>query len=201
MRAYPRALNRVIIFAVALVLLAAGVSLIAAAALPLAAKQWEATGSAIEQWWTSTSRQSVVLGQDFSWMSILLVALGIIATILLLGIVFNQGGGRAHNLRDPYADERGQTRLTTGFLSDLVSQQVAQNRWIHSVSASSYLIRKQPVIALDFITFKGASPDEVARDAHELVSDLDQILGKQHPVYVHIKTNWQSNVSTRKRVK
>ena len=201
MKNYPRALNRVFTFIVALLLLAAGAGLITAAFLPGVAQQWDHIGSNVEQWWTSVSEQSTVIGQEFSWMTIALIVLGVLAIIVLLAIVLQQGGGRVSNLDDPQADELGQTRVTPAFIEDLVREKVSQNPWVHSVSAKSYQVRKDSVLALTLLTHKGASPANIAELAEQIVADLDAVLGGKVPVYVHQTTNWQTAMSKRKRVR
>lgn len=174
--------------------------MIAAGTLPFAAEQWSEVGGTIESWWTSVSKQSVVIGQDFSWMTIAAIAVGILLIVLLLVMIFAQGGGKVGNIPDPNEDELGRTRVTTNFISDLIRPVAEENEWIHSISTSSYAISKEPVLCLDVITYKGAPLAQIAEDSRKVVADIDSVLGNENPIYVHIKTNWQSAMTQRKRV-
>lgn len=201
MKHYPRKLNRLFLFLVGLVLLAVGVLTAASAIAPQVQQAWAKYGAEFEQRWAALSRSAVVIKTDVSWLTIALVAVGIVAVIMTLAILFSQGGGRTRNLDDPHADEFGATVTELGFINDLLSSHAKDSQWVHSVSARSYEHKNQPQLSIAVSTFKGAPPREVSDLVRKMVKDLDGVLGRQIPVHVHIGSNWQTAIASRKRVK
>lgn len=201
MKHYPRKLNRLFLFIVGLVFLAVGVLTAAAAMVPSVQTTWAQQGENFAQRWTEISRSAVVIKTDVSWLTIALIALGVIAVILTLALILSQGGGRTSRLDDPHADEFGSTVAELGFINELLATHAEKSQWIHSVSARSYEHKHQPQLSISVSTFKGASPREMADLVREMVKDLDVVLGRQIPVHVHIGSNWQSAIASRKRVK
>lgn len=202
MKHYPRFYNRTMLFLVGLICLALAALTLSAAFVPAVAERWQQFGENATTWWANVSKQSVVYGTDFSWMSIALIALGIIVALIAFATLFAQGGGRTSKLADPDRDESGQTIVSPAFLNALVKEKIADNPWIHSVNTRAFEDKRgNPRIRIDLSTFKGAELSEVVAVVREIVADLDTVLGQQIPTYVHIGSSWQTAIASRKRVK
>lgn len=201
MKHYPRKLNRLFLFLVGLVLLAVGMLTGAAAIAPQVQQAWAQYGADLEQRWTALARSAVVINTDVSWLTIAVLAVGIAAVIAVLAIMLSQGGGRTRNLDDPHADEFGATVAELGFINDLLASHLQDSQWVHSVNARSYEHKNQPQLSIAVSTFKGAPPREISDLVRNMVKDLDGILGRQIPIHVHIGSNWQTAIASRKRVK
>ncbi|MDO5722076.1 MAG: hypothetical protein Q4P06_05995 [Actinomycetaceae bacterium] len=201
MKHYPRKLNRFFLTVLGLVLTAVGGFVLAAAISPQVQQLWETQGTWLQTQWARISRSAVVIGTDVSWLTVAVLAVGILAIILLLSLLLAQGGGRTKNLDDPHADEYGNTVAEVGFINDLLSTHASDSPWVHSLSTRSFEHRGQPQLSISVATFKGAPPEEMAQLVRKMVSDLDNILGRQIPVHVHVGSNWQTAIANRKRVK
>ena len=201
MKHYPRAINRLILFLTGILLLSGGGLVVAAATTAPVREQWIRIGGIVEDWWAEVSQRSTVVGQDFSWMTIAVVALAVIIAVVALILIVTQGGGRASQLHDPLENDGGRTLVRTSFITDLVSRHAENHQWIHSISASSYTVGKRTMICLDVIAYKGASVGDLAEVVREMTDELDTVLGYPVAIYTHIRSGWQTAVTSRQRVK
>lgn len=202
MKHYPRWYNRTMLFLMGLICLAVATLTLTAAFLPQVAKRWQQYGDNAASWWADLSKQAVVIGTDFSWLTIALIALGIIAALVAFATLFAQGGGRTSKLADPNADNSGQTVVSPGFLNALVEGKICDKPWVHSINTRAFEDKKgNPRLRIDLSTFKGAHLREVVALVREIVTELDTVLGREIPTYVHIGSSWQTAIASRKRVK
>ena len=190
-----RALNRILLALLGLVLLAAGGLTTAAGLVPEVATAWTATaGSGLDRSGELLST-ALLPGAAHSWWAVAAVAGLVLAAALSITWLASQGGGRTPRLLTERDGDRGNTVVDTGLVAACVSESLAGNRLVLASSVSAWGVQGRTGLRLRLEARKGASPREIADTAEELVLGLDRLLGHPVPVLVRITSGPRSRVA------
>ncbi|AJT42626.1 hypothetical protein [Psychromicrobium lacuslunae] len=196
-----RGLNRVLLFIVSIVLLAAGVATVLAGSWSKAKDSWLNWGGQAKEFTSqqlSTTR--VQLGDwEVSWLWLGLLAMLLLAVILLICWIASQGGGRTSRLsreRDP----EGTLTLHDNIAQSAIKAALAEDPRVLSTTVSAWQLKKQSGLKVSIQARKGSSPRQLADSAENLVIGLDRLLGRELPILISIHSGARSGWSHQHRV-
>lgn len=230
MNSTNRALNRLLLIVVGLVLLAVGASVAAAAFVAVIAEAFAdaaadaltALGDALSRTPLIPNAEDAAVGAGVSWIPVALVAVFVVAIVLLLVFIFRQGHGhtgRVHSV-DHGTRSDGGTRLEDGtrragdartasagriLIESAVPQQALQqflagHPEIVSSRVSAYAVRKTPTLKVSVTCRRGVSPDDAARIVDDGLLALDHLLGVELPALVQLSGGFRSKTTKSSRV-
>ena len=207
-----RALNRIGIFLVGLVLLLAGAAVALASALPEWIDRWMSVSATADSS-TSDFLQSTEVNGMESWVLLALPAACVLLIVLLVVFIFRQGNGRtralvsddvattsaAKNAKNAKTDKNpGSTGSGTVTIDGKVAEQSIQDALdnhpgLISSQVGTFLVKRIPTLRITANTRRGVSPKDVRTYIDEVVAAWDATLGREVPVVIQIT----SGISTR----
>ena len=190
-----RALNRILLALLGLMLLAAGALTAAAGLVPEVAAAWTATAAAGLDRSGELLSTALLPGAARSWWAVAAVSGLVLAAALSITWLASQGGGRTPRVLTERDGNRGNTVVDTGLVAACVSESLAGNRQVLGSSVSAWGVQGSTGLRLRLEARKGASPREIADTAEELVLGLDRLLGHPVPVLVRITSGPRSRVA------
>lgn len=204
MKHLPRALNRFLLFVGALIFIAAGVALIAAAVYSPVLDAIKKGAGSFEKWYTDLVDHSyVAIGgvQNFSWMTVAWVAILIILALIALSWIASQGGGKTKEFDLPTSSsDDGDIIPKLGFIDALLDDIFADEKWVASTKSSAWEVKGTTGVAIDVNTYKGADPAHLKEVLDSAIARLDSVLGTKIPVRVHLTTNLRARLGSADRV-
>lgn len=183
-----RALNRFLLAATGLVLLAAG-ALIAGAGLDAGIRgRWSSAGTSLLGGWRNLAGTAPLQEPAGSWWAVAVPAIllaGAAGCVLWLG---RQGGGRTSEAARHRDAELGDTAVDISFLESAVDAALAGNRAVVGSSVTAWRGRRGTPggLRLTLHARRGASPREVADLVDELIAAIEALLGHHTTVLVRI---------------
>lgn len=198
----PRALNRVLLTLVGLLLIAVGATAVALAAVPALAGTWHAltrrAGAAIEDVLAATT----LLGQRDSWLWIVLALVMLVLIVLMIAWVAQQGKGRASTLAADYNDDGGPGTVELGaaVAEQALKTALLEHEEILHATVATYEFRGTPGLRIRVLPRKGVPPYLVAEQVSDLVEALDLVIGRETPVVISIGTSARARLGRTERV-
>lgn len=203
MNATPRALNRVLLVLLGLLLMGVGGGLALVSAWPEAAARWhrfaERAGDSIAAAFTATSLPGT--GSSWIWVAVALLSfVGIVLTVLWMA---GQGGGRTDTLVSEYDDDGapGRVAISGGVAEQALRNALQQDPDVASAAVSTYRVKGSNALRVRITPRQGAAPHLIAADATALVEALDLALGHQAPVLLSIEAGRRLRFSREDRVR
>ena len=200
MNATNRALNRTLIAATGLVLLALGLGAIALSAISGLQPTAEATASDLRSTAGGWLGATPIGNGDSSWLLIALVALGAIIVIGLAVFVFKQGRGHTSTLIAQPDDLAGSILVDTKLAQQAIQDAMSNRPELVTSHVSSYTVRGTPMLKIAATARRGVSPREVTRIVDEALLGLDAVLGVEIPALVHISGGFRARTASATRV-
>ncbi|PYI69708.1 hypothetical protein CVV68_00955 [Arthrobacter livingstonensis] len=194
-----RGLNRVLLGAFGLVLIALGALAVLAGTGPDFAKAWTRTGTG---WWARIQdllASAKIPGQDISWWTLAVMGLLLVAGVLLVCWIASQGGGRTKQLCTS-DDDAGTTTVETAVAGQAIKAALADNKQVLSTAVQAWELKGGSGLRISLQARKGASPRELMAVLDELVGGLDVLLGEEIPVLIRIKAGTRSRFARTERV-
>jgi len=191
MNATNRGINRAVLFAVGLVLLAAGAAVILASAWPTAAEIWRSSAAAAVSWMQDAESSSAV--SDATTLSGFTIGvLAVLAFVIVVAIVViaKLGGGRSSVvIRDENGDgAQGAVVVRQAFASDAITRSLAHRGEILTSRVSAGRVRGTDVLHVSVTPRQNTSPAEVAETVTGLVDSLAVLTGRQTPTLVSVRS-------------
>ncbi|MFW0107650.1 hypothetical protein ACN08Z_00775 [Rothia sp. P7181] len=187
----PRALNRILLTLFGLVFLALGAGLIALKVSEPLAQYWNDAVDQVEQ----PARDvfaAAATPWGFSWVTVGVVVLAVIAVFLLVRWIFAQHGNRAHSVASSQHSvksqgSQGRTELAASFAKDAVKESFEQNPDVLSTSVTALkLPKKTSGLFVKVEVRQGANPLSLRETVDKTVAGLDALTGQEIPVTVYL---------------
>lgn len=199
MNSTNRFLNRLFLFIIGLVVLAAGAAVSVGAVLPDVQKtvgEW--TGRAVTPTTDALDAQPWIL-----WVT---AAASLALILLLLRFVFRQGRGHTGTLLS--IDEQSSGNAPTGgsvtldvkVAAQILEEAIARNPDVVSVDVVGFRIKKQNTLRLTAHARRGVSPVELRRTIDAAVAEWDGVLGTSTPIVIQIVSGLRTRLAGTNRV-
>jgi hypothetical protein len=195
-----RALNRLLVILVGLVLLVAGAAVAVGAVLP------DVQGTVA----TAASDAEGPVGDALSggqpWILWVVAAAALVLILLLLAFALRQGHGRTGTLlrRAPGDDASSPTGgslvVDAKVAEQMLEEALGHDPAIVSVDVSAFEVRRRTVLRITAVARRGVSPVQVRRSIDDAVARWDQVLGTEVPVVIQITGGLRSSASSGTRL-
>jgi hypothetical protein len=184
-----RALNRLLILVVGLLLIAAGGVAIVLATLPAVARQWRGTSADLRSGAPGWVAQPV-LGSA-SLLVVGVVVLAVVLIVLLLAFIAKQGRGRtAAALQSDSAATA--TRIDLAVPRALLEEHLRDRGELAAVRIAAYEVRGTPMLKISATCRRGVSPALVAQVIGRAVADLERVVGADVPALVQLSGGFRA---------
>ncbi|NKX51613.1 hypothetical protein HER39_13765 [Arthrobacter deserti] len=184
----PRALNRVVLAVLGLVLMLAGGLGVALAASGPVARWWQdataAAGASIDRLLQATT----LPGQPESWLWTAAALVLLVLIVLLLAWAALQGRGRLGTLAVDYdgGGAPGVVSLSSAVAEQALKAALQERPDILHVAVAAYEYRGVPGLRLRVLPRPGVAPQTVAGGIMDLVEAMDLVVGIDPPVVLSI---------------
>ncbi|MGO1768765.1 MAG: hypothetical protein ACTHZX_02320 [Microbacterium sp.] len=198
MNATNRAVNRIVLLIVGLVLFVAGAAGVTAAVWPLAGELWTrgltiATDGMVEL----DAATRVSEATTASWFVVAVLAVLLLIVVFAFVVCSRLGGGRSGIVvREESADgAQGPVTIRNGFASDALTHSLAARADTLSARVSARRVRGSDVLHVRVTPRQNTSPADVADAVTRLVDNLAHLTGRETPTYVSIHSGVRSRLS------
>lgn len=188
MNATRRGLNRVILFVVAVVLIAAGALLLATALLPGGKDTWTSVVGGFQGWLVGIGRESA------GWGAV--AALAVVAVLLVVIAASAVRGRREAPLQSTGSEsEAGRITITDGFASQALQNALADRDEFLSARITAGEVNKESVLHVAVTPRQNTSPRQVAEYVDTLVGNLATLTGRSVRTYISIHTGLRAKLA------
>ncbi|MGC0368330.1 hypothetical protein [Microbacterium sp. SLBN-111] len=188
MRNTNRALNRIVLFVVAAVLLAFGALVIAVAAVPGLADAWTGTADGIRGWADGVGEPAFGIG--------VIAALAVIVLVLVLVAVGAVRGKHRVPLQSTGAEsDAGRITITDGFAAAALKNSLDERDEILVSRIASNEVRKETVLHVSVTPRQNTSPRRIAEDVDTLVTNLATLTGQQFRTFVSVHSSLRAKLA------
>jgi hypothetical protein len=195
-----RALNRLLVFVIGLVLLAGGAAVAVGALWPDVRDT--VSGAASD----ASAPVSDALSGDQVWILWVVAAASLVLILLLVWFALRQGHGQTGELLT--VDEGSSRDEPTGgrlVIDAKVAEQVleealADTAGIVSIDVTAFRVKGENVLRVTANARKGASPVEIRRSIDQAVSRWDALLGAETPVVIQINGGLRTQMASATRL-
>lgn len=195
-----RALNRLLVIVVGLVLIAAGVALGAGSLLPDV--QSTVSGAA------SDAKQPVgdALSGGQPWIPWVVALVALVLIVVLAWFALRQGHGRTGTLvrleggRDAGSPTGGSVVIDAKLAEQLLVDALRDDPAIVSVDVTAFEVARGTTLRVTAVARRGVSPVAVRRTVDEAVTRLDAVLGTEVPVVIQITGGLRSSMTSETRL-
>jgi len=200
MNSTNRAVNRLFVFVIGLVLLVVGSVAAAAVLIPAVRAGWkDATGPVTDQ--VSAWLQQTPLGDTgVSWVMPALLVLAVIAIILSIVFIVRQGRGRTGVVVTEPTSEHGTTVIESALAEHALQDAIGSRAEFVASHVSTYRVKRTPVLKISVTCRRGVSPKDAATIVEDAVRALDELLGRRIPALVQISGGFRSRVTSTTRL-
>ncbi|MDR6638402.1 hypothetical protein [Paenarthrobacter nitroguajacolicus] len=201
MRRTNRALNRMLLAILGIILVGAGAALIAAGTLPGVADAWAGIGANLTDQIRNLASTAPLPEPARTWWLIAGIVVLLLGAGLSTAWLASQGGGRTPRLAEKSEGADGRTVVDVGLISAAVQEALSGNRNVLATSVSAWESRRGTALRLRMEARHGSSPRELADTAEQLVRQIDSWLGHPLPVLVRITSGARTRTSGSQRAK
>lgn len=195
MTATNRALNRLLLFCVGVLLLLAGLCAALIGSLASALDLWRPVATTAV---TTTERMlsaSPLAGTGISWAWFVLLALLTVVVLALVVFVVRQGRGRTTRLLSTAPTEHGHTLVDAAFAEQALEHSLVGHSDFLGVNASTYRVKGASMLRVSVTARRGAAPRDVIDAVEASVRGLDGVLGREIPVFLQIGGGLRSRLA------
>lgn len=198
MNATNRAVNRLILGVVGLVLIAVGGGIVTAIAWPAAADMWrEAMSNALGWLQEAHAATKIAEATTLSWLALaVLIVLALIVAIAVT-VMARLGGGRTTAVTRVEAGEGaiGAVTIRHGFAADALTHSLAGYDELLTSRVNASRVRGEEVLHVSVTPRQNTSPAAVAGIVTQLVDNLAVLLGRETPTYVSIHSGVRARLA------
>ena len=195
-----RALNRGLVLAAGLLMLAAA-ALLGLLATPTAITDaWSAAADSVCTTVAGWLQATPLAATGNSWLWI--IALALLAAIvgLLLGFVVRQGRGHSGRLISEQTTDWGSTQVDSAVAERLLQEALGGRAELLSTRVSTYRVAREAVLKVSVTCRRGTSPTEVVRIVEQALTALDDLLGLRIPALLQISGGFRVRSSRTTRI-
>lgn len=200
-----RALNRIFIFVVGLVFVAAGAAAGALLFWPWWAARWEDAGRLATDTVTEALSASPVPGAGFSWWLLAAVAVLLVIVILMVLIIASVGGGGSREIyrRSISKQDRSSDRvlIDTSFAAEALKHSLDKRPDLVGSTVGAFTVKNQPVLHLGVTPRQGVSPRLIAEEAGLLLKNLATVVGDAPATCLTIHSGLRAKLGHDQRVR
>ncbi|MHC5794820.1 hypothetical protein ACVXZ4_01540 [Lacisediminihabitans sp. FW035] len=182
-----RALNRVLILAIGLVVLALGAAAVAVGSVPSVSSAWKDVAPRVRKSLSGWLGSAPLSGTTVDWWWVAVLAALLVIVILLVVFIFRQGHGHTGRLIDDAATGDGSTIVDSKVAEQLMQDALDGHPELVSSHVSTYLVRRTPVLKVSATARRGVSPRDVVDTVETALDSLEQLLG--HPVLASVQVS------------
>ena len=192
-----RGLNRVFIFVVGLLLLAAGGVAITLATVPAATSQWRSVAASLTR-----GAQPWVAAPTIGRASLLvlgIIVVAIVLIVLLVAFIARQGHGHSAAALQQ-RDGSTSTRIDLAIPRALLEEHLGKRDELVGLRVSAYEVRGTPMLKITARCRRGVSPSVVAEVIGRSIADLEEIVGTDVPAFVQLTGGFRAGRVARPQV-
>ncbi|MET4060653.1 hypothetical protein ABIB35_002204 [Arthrobacter sp. UYP6] len=199
----PRALNRILLGLLGLILIGLGGGLLWISFDSNAARRWQAFAPEALDRIQAFGAQTALPGQSQSWIWVLLVLAMVIAIVLLVLWAAAQGRGRTGTLVSEYDEggAPGNVSISGAVAEQALRAALQEDPDVAAAGVSTYEVRGSSALRIRITPRQGAAPHLIAADATHLVEALDAALGRRTVVLISIDAGRKLRFSREDRVR
>jgi len=196
-----RALNRILLFVIGIVLLAAGAALVLAVAWPAAGDVWRTLGGQLNDTLVSAAQASPIGDSETSWVIVGALAAIVIVLALIVVVLAKLGGGRSRSVLRTSADDNALGRIVVkdSFAADALTTSLGARSDVLTAKVSAADVKKETVLHVAVTPHRSASPRTVVLEVDRLTSNLEALTGRSMPIYVSLRSGLRSRMATEHR--
>jgi len=195
-----RALNRLLVIVVGLVLIAAGVALGAGSLLPDV--QSTVSGAA------SDAKQPVgdALSGGQPWILWVTAVVALVLILLLVRFIVRQGRGRTSTLlrvgsgSGAGTPTGGSVTIDAKVAEHVLEEALSHDPSIVALDVTAFEVKHRTVLRVTAHTRRGVSPMRTRRAIDDAVKSWDAVLGEETPVVIQIVSGLRTKMSSSARV-
>ncbi len=192
-----RALNRVILIIVGLVMIALGGAVVAVIVWPAAAEFWTKSADTGRTWIEDTIATTTRGASALTVISIIVLALIVLLLVLLVVTLARLGGGRSRNLLSSGSSNNpiGRVSIRPGFVSDALQHSLRNRDEILFSHVAASDVRKSPIMHISVTPRQNTSPRQVLDDVDRLAANLATLTGEDVPTYISIHSGLRAKLA------
>lgn len=198
MNATNRAVNRLMLALVGIVLVGAAAAVLVALAWPTWADMWT-TGIQNAGIWLSEAHAAtqIVSASTLSWIAVAILAVLALIVALAVTIVARLGGGRSNSVTRAEAEGGaiGAVTIQHGFAADALTHSLAGHDELLTSRVSSRTVRGEEVLHVSVTPRQHTSPAAVAETVTGLVDNLAKLMGSSAPTFVSIHSGVRARLA------
>ncbi|MFB2557391.1 hypothetical protein [Herbiconiux liangxiaofengii] len=195
MNSTNRALNRLLLLVVGLLLVAVGAAAATAVLLPAVRDAWTSAAdpvrSQVESW-----LQSTPLGTTgVSWIMPAVLVLIVLAVILLLAFSFRQGRGRTGTVVEEPVGDHDRTVVASKVAEQALEDALSARPEFVASHVSTYRVKRTPTLKVSVTCRRGVSPKDASDIVESTLRALDALLGRELSALVQISGGFRARVN------
>lgn len=190
-----RALNRILIAVIGLLILLVGAALVAIGTVPAIRAGYRSTAPAIHDEITGWLKTVPLAETGTSWGWIVVLALLVLIVIVLLVFIFRQGHGQQGVLLRDDTAQAGTTIIDSRVAEQSIQNDLDKRAEFITSSVSTYEVRGTPVLKISVTCRRGTSPREVTTMIENTLTGFDALLGSQVPALIQISGGFRARLS------
>lgn len=200
-RRLPRFMNRILLLLSGLICLVLVIGLILVRTWQPASDYWRTVNGTILRHYSQWYNQLPGIYAGTSWIDLLPALIALLILILLIPWVKQQITRKAQEVGNETSQmTEGKTAITPNFVTAVFKQEFDAEKQISSIKVNGWKEKDENLLSVRINSLKGAHPGELKTKALTAVTRLDQILGKEVPILVHITSDWKNTFKNMKRV-
>ncbi|MBX0299036.1 hypothetical protein K2F54_03500 [Cryobacterium sp. 1639] len=200
-----RALNRLFIFVVGLILLVVGAAAAALLVWPWWANRWEEAGRTADAAVTDALEASPVPGTDFSWWLLAAAAVLLLLVILMVVIIANVGGGGSREIYRKRISEQDAASdrllIDTSFAAEALKHSLDKRPDLVGSTVGAFTVKRRPVLHLGITPRQGVSPRLIVEEADRLIDNLARVVGDAPATCLTIHSGLRAKLGHDQRVR
>lgn len=210
MNTTPRLVNRLVLLAVGLLAVAAGVAGITLLTVPAAADRWATLAPRLGESISGVRERTTLQGQADTWLWIVLAALLLLLIVLLVLWISAQGRGRtglfatagtsAGTAVAADAGATGTVTITAAAAEQALKAALLERSDLAGASVSTWVVHGVPGLRVRVFPRKGVPPYTIADEVSRLVEALDAVTGYRTPVLISISSGARVRFTRAERV-
>ncbi len=194
-----RAVNRIVLIVVGLILLAAGAATALAALWPAAGEIWKSTSTTAVDWMTAAYNGTPVSENTVvNWFALGILAVLLLLVVSVIAVIANLGGGKSAVVvrEDAPEDKFGPITIRGSFASEAITNSLSHNPAILSARVTSRKVKGEDVLHVSVTPRQNTSPTLVASTVSGLVDNLAELLGRPTPTVISIHSGVRARLAS-----
>ncbi|THG30012.1 hypothetical protein [Naasia lichenicola] len=200
MNSTNRALNRLVILVVGVLLTALGAAALLGLLVPTVHGDWRSITGVVQATVSGWLGATPIGDGSASWLLIAAAALLVIAILLLVAFILRQGRGHTRRLLTEPSTEHGRTVVEAAVAEQLLHDALSARTEFVSNHVSTYRIGQASALKLSVTCRRGVSPRDAISIADGAIRSLDVLLGARLPALIQVSGGFRARTSASTRL-